>query len=113
MMGGEMTKNDPFTLSLMTNADVLAIEKESWCAHPLRTEEEESVWVAPRKDGQGCYVALFNLGETERTVSVAAEALEKTGTFSARELWSGQSGTCGDTVSAVLPPHDAAVFLIC
>ena len=53
MIGGEMTKNDAFTLKLLTNGEVLRIGKESWCGHPLRRDERESVWVAPRQDGDG------------------------------------------------------------
>ena len=73
MIGGEMTKNDDFTLDLLTKRDLLEIEKVTWCAHPLRTTEEESVWIAPRKDGKGLYLALFNLGEKKRAVTVTAE----------------------------------------
>ena len=47
MIGAEMQKNDAFTLSLLTNASILEILKESWCAHPLRTTETESVWISP------------------------------------------------------------------
>lgn len=49
MIGGEMTKNDTFTLALLTNADVLDIEKKSTCAHPLKTTENESLWMARRR----------------------------------------------------------------
>ena len=35
MIGAEMTKNDAFTLELLTNADVLNISRESFCGHPL------------------------------------------------------------------------------
>ncbi|MBQ3157268.1 MAG: glycoside hydrolase family 27 protein [Clostridia bacterium] len=110
MMGGEMTKNDDFTLSLMCNAEVLNIMRESFCSHPLWTTEEESVWVAPRKDGQGLYVALFNLSDAQRTVSVAASQYE--GGEQARELWTGVSRPAGAVLSADLAPHDAAVFLV-
>ncbi len=110
MMGGEMTKNDDFTLSLMCNAEVLNIGRESFCGHPLWTTEEESVWVAPRKDGQGLYVALFNLSDAQRTVSVSASQYE--GGEQARELWTGVSRPAGAALSADLAPHDAAVFLV-
>ena len=110
MMGGEMTKNDDFTLSLMCNAEVLNISRESFCGHPLWTTEEESVWVAPRKDGHGLYVALFNLSDAQRTVSVAASQYE--GGEQARELWTGVSCPAGAALSANLAPHDAAVFLV-
>lgn len=111
MMGGELTKNDDFTLKLLTNRDVLAIEKTSACAHPLWTTEDESVWIAPRRDGTGLYVALFNLSEETRTVRVTGEMLE--GTYSeASELWTGEKLHLADGVTATLRKHDAAVFWV-
>ena len=110
MIGAEMTKNDDFTLSLLQNADVLNIGKESFCGHPLWTTGEEAVWVAPRQDGQGVYVALFNLSDEKRTVSVSRSQYE-VGT-SARELWSGEAADAGICLSRELPPHDAAVYLV-
>jgi hypothetical protein len=110
MIGGEMTKNDDFTNSLLQNADVLAIGKESFCGHPLWTTAEESVWVAPRRDGQGMYVALFNLSDEERTVSVTATQYECGDT--ATELWSGVTGTVSAALTAKLPAHDAAVWYL-
>ena len=106
MIGGEMTKNDDFTLSLLTNRDVLDIVRESWCAHPLRTTDAESVWIAPRQDGDGFYLALFNLDDRKRTVSAALpEGLKAEIT----ELWSGKRLRGGNAVRMALSPHDAAV----
>ena len=111
MIGAEMSKNDAFTLSLLTNGDVLAIGKETHCAHPLITTDEESVWVAPRKDGKGIYAALFNLSDRARKVSVPRELLE-CGAAEATELWTGEKTMPGDAISAELGVHDAAVFLL-
>ncbi len=108
MIGGDLPQNDAFTLALLTNREVLAIEKETWCAHPLSTTDTECVWLAPRKDGTGCYAAVFNLSEEPRSVSVPAEAIEKTWRR-ATELWSGKAA---DALIAALPAHDAAVWLI-
>ncbi len=110
MIGGEMTKNDAFTLGLLQNAAVLNIGKETFCGHPLWTTQDESVWVAPRQDGQGLYVALFNLSEEGRTVSVAAS--QYGGGETALELWHGESVCAKEGLSAVLGPHDAAVYLV-
>ena len=110
MIGAEMTKNDEFTNSLLQNADVLAIGKESFCGHPLWTTAEESVWVAPRRDGQGVYVALFNLSDETRTVSVASTQYE--GGSTATELWNGKSCAATDGLCADLAAHDAVVFLV-
>ena len=110
MIGGEMTKNEDFTLGLLTNGEVLAIEKESWSAHPLFTTEEESVWIAPRRDGTGYYVALFNLSDEERTVTVSAKEQGLADSSEAMELWTGRKTTETGCISAKLAAHDAAVY---
>ena len=111
MIGGELTKNDDFTLSLLTCGDVLEILRSGWCAHPLRTLPEESVWISPRADGAGTYVALFNLGDKKRTVSLSAEEAGLPA-FRGRELWSGKDLRKTAVLRASLAPHDAAVWLI-
>ncbi|MBQ7786394.1 MAG: glycoside hydrolase family 27 protein [Clostridia bacterium] len=111
MIGAEMSKNDEFTLKLLTNADVLAIGKENFCAHPLRTTPEESIWIAPRQDGRGMYIALFNLSDVPRRICTPQN--EANVSFvSAKELWSGETIGMTDGLSVMLNPHDAAVFLI-
>ena len=111
MIGGEMTKNDAFTLDLLTRQEILEILNTTWCAHPLRTTEEESVWIAPRRNGKGLYIALFNLSGKKRTVIVTAEDAELS-SFTGTELWSGKGTRKAKQLRAVLPPHDAAVWKI-
>lgn len=108
MIGGDLPQNDGFTLNLLTNRAVLAIEKESWCAHPLRTNDQEAAWLAPRKDGSGCYAAAFNLSDEERTVSISPADIERPFTR-ALELWTQKEA---DALSARLAPHDAAVWQV-
>ena len=111
MIGGEMTKNDTFTLDLLTRVRILEIEKESWCAHPLRTTEEESVWTAPRKDGKGTYVALFNLSDKKRAVSITAGEIERP-EITAAELWTGKTIRKKKQIRSVLRPHDAEIWYL-
>ncbi len=106
MIGGDLPQNDDFTLRLLTNAGVLGIEKDTWCAHPLYTTETECAWIAPRKDGNGCYAAAFNLSDETRTVTIPPEAVELPFT-KAEEMWSGRIQS---VLTAALPPHDAAVW---
>ena len=109
MVGAELTKNDDFTLALLTNREVLAIQKESWCAHPLYTDEAECAWIAPRRDGAGCYVAAFNLSDRTRRVCVDEGCLE--GNMQrATELWRGKAAR--RSLAARLAPHDAAVWRV-
>ena len=109
MIGAEMTKNDPFTLSLLTNAEVLEILRESHCAHPLYTTDAESAWIAPRKDGDGFYLALFNLGDQKRTVSAVPESIEG---MKAKELWTGKPVRVSGGIRASLPAHGSALYRV-
>ena len=88
---------------------VLEIETATSCGHPLRTTEEESAWIALRKDGQGIYLALFNLTDKKRAVTVRAEDAELP-SLTGQELWTGKTARKAKQLRTVLAPHDAAVW---
>ena len=110
MFGGEMTKLDDFTRRLITNEAVLEMLKATFGGRPVYTREEEAAWMAPRRDGQGCYVALFNLSDEERTLTLSPETLGLA-PCAAAELWTGKAADPG-LLSARLSAHDAAVWLV-
>ena len=111
MVGAELTKNDEFTLGLLTNRALLEIEKLSHCAHPLITDDEKSIWIAPRIDGNGIYVALFNLSDEQCSLSVDFDVLGLQ-PANITDIWSGEKINAGKTLTAVLDAHDAAVYHI-
>ena len=107
MIGGELSKNDGFTLRLLTNAPLLAIERETVAARCLRLTEQEAVFAAYRREGGG-YIALFNLSDTERQID-CPPSVHELGDSPARELWSGDV-TADGVLSARVAPHDCAVY---
>lgn len=110
--GGDLPKNDAFTLKLLTNADVLEIEKTTHCGHQLYRTEKEIAWIAPRRDGKGVYVALFNISEKTATVGFALEAYDLEGYSKARELWSGKESKVKQELKKRVPAHGAAIFYL-
>jgi alpha-galactosidase len=60
MHGGDMTKMDDFTLSLLTNDEVLAVNQTSSGNRELFHREELVAWVADVANSKDKYVALFN-----------------------------------------------------
>ena len=111
MIGSELNKMDDFTVSLLTNAELLAIGKESFCGHPLYTTDTASAWIAPRKDGTGVYAALFNLSDKKQTLELPAEAVELE-KLTGKELWTGKQMKNRTSIRVTLKPHDAAVWLL-
>ena len=111
MIGGELTKMDPLSMSLLTNRPLLEILKHTAGAHPIRTTEEESIWVTRRTDSDAMYCAFFNLSDKPRTITVPVEILETQADL-VTELWSGRQERIAGSLSCDLQLHDAAVFML-
>lgn len=111
MIGGEMTKFDDFTMSLLTNADLIGCLNNTHSAHPLfrKTVDggEQIAWFTSCTDGNSYYIALFNCGEKE--CSITAE-LPIDCTLSAREIWTGAVNEVSGEITAFVKPHSAAMF---
>ena len=60
MMGGDLTKNDAFTLSLLTNDEVLAVNQNSANGRQLFNRDGLIGWVADVPNSRDKYLALFN-----------------------------------------------------
>ena len=115
IIGGDLTKCDEFTLSLLTNKNILDMNKLSRRAHQVFRREQDGselcLWTAVRSTG-GQYAALFNIGEKELTAELPLARLELSGCELITDLWTGRSTDLADTLTATLRPHAAAAFLI-
>lgn len=60
ILGADMTKLDPFTLDLLTNREVLAVNQASLNNRQLSRKEDLIVWTADVPNSKDRYVALFN-----------------------------------------------------
>ncbi|MGH9638486.1 MAG: glycoside hydrolase family 27 protein [Bryobacteraceae bacterium] len=108
-MGGNLTRLDGFTKSLLTNAEVIAIDQHSGGAHPLIRNANHAVWAAKTPDGKAFYIALFNLSDHGQTIVYPLEPLGAT-SFAIRDLWQHKNLGRFDTVRAALRPHASALF---
>lgn len=115
MIGGELTKLDEFTLSLLTNADIIGMNKNSRHAHQVWRRQlngsEIVIWTAACSEG-GQYVAAFNPGEGEIAFDLALDELEIFTPVSGKELWSGKEQSFKTALPFNLAAHDAQVYLI-
>ncbi len=115
MIGGEMTGFDDFTMSLLTNEDILKMHKNSRHSHPVYRRKEGGneyiLWVSVSAEG-GMYAAIFNAGDTVGTTEIDLEAAEIYGEVKGKELWSGENVTANGKLSVTLEPHGAKAFLL-
>lgn len=113
MLGTEMPRLDEWTLSLLTNADVLGLLHHSEGARQIERDTKHAVWYSHDTKEDADYVALFNFADVEAVI--AADLCEDgvTGTVNARELWDGETAVwVGGKVSASVAAHGAKLFKV-
>ena len=86
-MGGEMRDNDEFTLSLLTNRELLCLNQHGGMPLQLFRDEVKAAWM--NFVGETPYVALFNLGEEPAVISASQVKGE---------------------ISAMIEPHGAKIY---
>ena len=122
--GGDLTKTDAFTLSLLTNAEVIAVDQASVGNHPLFERDGLVAWVAAVPDSRDRYLALFNTRDPVHLaaaptpadagglpVRVTLEELGLRGRYRVRELWQGRDLAPTDSDVAPVVAWHGAVLL--
>lgn len=99
MMGGDLPTGDEFTLSLLTNDRVLAVNQKGNHAHQVMANGNQIVWESEGPAGQK-YIALFNTGDQPEPVHYDLKIAKPL------DLWTGKPVTGTITV----PAHGAALI---
>ncbi|MCH5197520.1 MAG: glycoside hydrolase family 27 protein [Oscillospiraceae bacterium] len=109
MFGGEMRLNDDFTLSLITNRELLEINQHSSCNRPLISDSQKAVWTCTDKDGNSVY-AVFNLMHEDQEISFETD---EESPFSIYDLWTKkESPASSKELSFNLQPRESIIFRI-
>lgn len=87
MMGGDLPTTDAFTLGLISNPEMLAVDQDSSRNRELFHHGSQIAWAADAPGGRGRYVALFNLGESAAPVAITWKELGMPAQCSVRDLW--------------------------
>ena len=118
IMGGDLTKLDDFTLSLLTNDDVLAVNQHSSGNKQLFNHDGLVAWIADVPGLKDKYVALFNTRDkntNSRSAKVTAKISELgfTGDVSVRDLWAQKDfGKVSVEIAMEIPAHGAALYRV-
>jgi hypothetical protein len=92
MLGSELTKLDEWTLKLLTNNKALRLLTHSSGAKQIMRNQQQTVWFSKASTEEAYYLAVFNLSDETRKITVTPEELEMD-TFAGsafEELWDGE-----------------------
>lgn len=112
MYGGDLSTMDDFTLSLLTNRDVLRMHRESTDVRQVFREEGRLAIISRNAKTGDTYLALFNIADgKEQSVAVNLNELGVKGKVKVTEMWTGQSiGTVSGKFSRKLAPHACGLY---
>jgi hypothetical protein len=108
----DLARIDAFTLSLVTNDEVLALDQDALGRPAALVAREESVqtWARPLADGS-IAVGFFNLGPDPGAGSLPWAELDLTGPQLVRDLWRQRDlGVYTDRFDAPVSPHGVFLF---
>jgi alpha-galactosidase len=107
---GHMGKLDDFTINVLTNAEVIDVDQDPLGrqARILRKTDDELVLLKPMEDGS-IAAGLFNLSETDRSLSVAAQDFGWKGRFHVRNLWRQKDLGATAEYRVIVPRHGVSL----
>lgn len=114
LIGCDMTKLDEFTLALLTNDEVLDVSQDPLGRQAGRVSKKGSteVWAKDMEDGSKA-VGLFNLGQTEDTVTATWADLGCSGKRKVRDLWRQKDlGSFSDKFEVKVPRHGVVLVKV-
>lgn len=131
MIGAELTLMDEWTLSLLTNKDILAMMKETCKGMQVMRNDDCAVWINRDGDSGRLCAALFNLSDEDRSLDVGVTELETVageieGVLATSEesaitgqerklfeLWEQKEyATVSGRIEATVPAHGVKVYRI-
>lgn len=114
LLGCDMSQLDEFTLNLLCNDEVLAVDQDSLCRQAKRVAQTDStqVWAKEMEDGSKV-VGLFNVGDGSGPVTANWSDIGITGKHSVRDLWRQKDvGEFNNAFTADVPQHGVVLVRI-
>ena len=114
MLGGDLTRADAWTESLLTNREVLDVDQHSTGTRVVLSNPETMVIVAQAEGKTDRhYVAVFNRSETRQVFDFSWDDLKiPPHTYSLRDLWQNYSLGQADGLFVALGPHASGLFAV-
>lgn len=114
LIGCDISKMDDFTLNLLSNDEVLALDQDPLGkqAKQIIKKDNYQVWVKELEDGNKA-IGIFNLSDDYQTISVAASDIGVNVQSEVRDLWRQKYlGVFGSSFITKVPPHGVTLIKV-
>ena len=111
IMGGNLLMCDNWTKSLLTNAEVIAVDQNSTGNHAVETMAQSAVWLARPQGGKGRYVAIFNRSDSEQSLHYDFAKLGiPEAEYGLRDLWQEKDLGSAKAIDVKLAAHASVLY---
>ncbi len=114
LLGNDLRRLDPFTLNLLTNDEVLAVDQDPLGKAARRVWQQDGweIWSRPLADGRSA-VGIFNVGDGYRTLHVDPAVLGARPGAPLRDLWRQHDlGPLDSGFQARVPRHGVLLMAV-
>ena len=111
-MGGNLTRIDAWTKSILSNPEIIAVDQHSIGGHVVVNEAKKAIWLAKDERGSGLYVALFNLSDGQQMIQFPLQSLGVGVAPAVRDLWAQRDLAPTDLLKVTLPAHASALYRV-
>ena len=113
MFGGDLPSSDAFTISLITNPEVLAVNQDSAGGHQSYHQGDVIAWTADVPETSAKYVAVFNIGDVPKTVNLQwTDVGISSGAPTVRDLWTRKGLGKESGIRLSLAPHASVLYKV-
>lgn len=114
LLGCDVSKLDDFTLNLLTNDEVLAIDQDilgKQAIQKLKTNDSE-IWIKELEDGSKA-IGIFNMSEKQAKIKLNFSELGLNSDLEIRDLWRQKDlGVFKNNFETDVPPHGVILIKV-
>ena len=111
MIGGDLSAADAWTLSLLTNPEVITVDQHSSGNHAVIHTDKTVIWLAQSALENAQYLAVFNRSESSTVVRYEWKDLGLPGKiYKLRDLWEHKDLGPASVLTATLPKHGSLLY---
>jgi hypothetical protein len=117
MVGAELTKLDDWTLSLLTNSDILNMLSNTCKGIQLERTDNHAIWKSYNSADKTVCIGLFNLSDKDDKISISLSEIDEefdvNKTYDIYELWDKtKSRTTDGKIETNVSAHGVKVYKI-
>ena len=110
MMGGNLPDADDLVMKLLANDEVLEVNQKGENAREVYNQDNQVIWISDAP-GKAKYVAIFNIGEKEQSITLNFSKFKLADQYHVRDCW--KKADIGNVVSELtpsIPPHGSKLY---